>query len=447
MHTTSFVATGDSILTRKLSPIATAGFTGVVDLLRAADVAYTNLEMVFPGSGRMPGATYHGTHLGVEPELLDELAWMGFDVYGLANNHATDYGTNGLTASIDQLRARHMPFAGVGHTLREARRPVYVQAPGARVALIAAGSSNARLSVAADPGDGDIGRPGISPIRVQKTHYIRGERFETLRTILAEAGVDIRASGTTAPGIFLPYPDRNIWDGPPPGGFAVEGVHFAPGTTSHIDTAALDRDVDALVDVVDEARRQADLVVVALHCHEGIDGRWNSDTPAEFLRPLAHSMIDAGAHAVIGTGPHMLRGVELYRNRPICYSLGNFIFTLETIPAFPLEVYEQVGMPSCSTAADLYDRITGYATEKRFWETVVPRFDFADGELAGTELVPVTLGHGLPRSRRGCPVLADEADGHAILTRLGELSKPFDTRVEVSAKDGQVTGRMTAGSA
>ena len=36
-------------------------------------------------------------------------------------------------------------------------------------------------------------------------------------------------------------------------------------------------------------------------------------------------MIDAGADAVIGHGPHVLRGIEFYRGRPIAYSLGNFL--------------------------------------------------------------------------------------------------------------------------
>ncbi|MCA1217885.1 CapA family protein [Streptomyces sp. 8L] len=446
MGSTTFLATGDSILTRRLSPIKQDGFTGLTDLIRGADVAYTNVEMVFPGPGRMPATTYHGSHLGVDPELLDELPWMGFDVYGMANNHAVDYGTNGLAASIEEMRARRMPFAGVGKTLRDARKPVYVQTAGARVALISAGSSNSRLAAAADPGDGDVGRPGISPIRLQRTHFIRRDKFDAFRETVAEAGVDTHPKGTTAAGIFLPYPDRNMWDGPPPGGFAVEGVHFAPDDTSHIVTAALRRDIDALVEAVDEARRQADLVFVALHCHEGVDGRWNSDTPAEFLRPLAHALIDAGAHGVIGSGPHMLRGAELYRGRPICYSLGNFIFTLETTDSFPPEVYQQAGMAKESTASDFYDRITGYGEEKRFWQTVVPRFRFTDGELVSSELLPVTLGYGQSRGRRGLPVLADETDGREILDLVGELSKPFDTRVEVAQQDGRVVGRLVEGS-
>ena len=443
MTNTSVLATGDSILTRRLSASAEEGFVRVVDLVRSADVAFTNLEMVFPGSGRMPSATYHGTHLGVDPALLDEFRWMGFDVYGMANNHATDYGTNGLAASMAELRRRGMTFAGVGHTLREARRPVYHETARGRVALIAAGSSNSRLSMAADPGESDVGRPGLAPVRLQKTHYIAREKFEVLRAILAEAGVDVAATGTTAPGISFPYPDMNIYDRPPADGFAVEGVHFAPDDHSHIDTAALLRDVEALASAVDEAARQADLVLVALHCHEGVDGRWNTDTGAEFLRPLAHRLIDAGAHAVLGSGPHMLRGMELYEGRPICYSLGNFIFTLETIEAFPVEVYEQQGMAPTSTAADLYDRVTGYATERRFWETVAARFEFdAGGELVDSRLIPITSGFGLPRARRGCPVLADDTDAAAILDRLDSLSRPFGTRVEQVRLDGRPHGRL-----
>ncbi|MGK3203152.1 CapA family protein [Amycolatopsis sp. MEPSY49] len=445
MDSTILVATGDSILTHRISPIENEDFAGVVDLVREADVAFTNLEMVFPGANRHPGATYHGTHLGVDPALLEEFTWFGFDLYGMANNHATDYGTDGLAASLAKLRERGMTFAGAGHTLREARRPAYFQTRNARVALVSAGSSNARLSVAADPGEGDLGRPGIAPVRVQKTHHIRRERFEQLREILAETGQDVQATGTTAPGVFLPYPDRNIWDGPPPGGFAVEGVHFVPDKESAVRTTALQRDVDALVASVEEARRQADLVFVALHCHEGVDGRWNNDVPAEFLRPLAHALVDAGAHAVLGSGPHQLRGMELYRDRPICYSLGNFLFSLETIASFPVEVYEQVGMPPGSTTADLYDRITGYATHQRFWETVVPRFEFSgSGDLLATELVPVTLGFGLPRSRRGLPVLAGAAAGREILARLDELSKPFGARVETATTADGVRGRLVA---
>lgn len=310
------------------------------------------------------------------------------------------------------------------------------------MALISAGSSNARLALAADIGIGDAGRAGIAPIRVQKTHYVHKDRFAELQSMMQETGVDITAAGTTAPGIHFPYPDRNIYDGPAAGGFAVESVHFVPSETPRIETTALARDVDALVESVRVARRMADIVIVALHCHEGVQGRWNTDTPAEFLQPLAHRLIDAGAHAVMGSGPHMLRGVELYRGRPICYSLGNFIFNLEKTAAFPLETYEQQGMALTSTTADLYDRVTGYQQRDAFWQSVVARFEFDGDALVSSALHPITMGQHMPRSRRGTPRLTSVEEGRRILQRLDGLSRPFGTSVEVIEEAGRCFGRM-----
>lgn len=438
----SVLATGDSMLTQRISNNPDADFHALVDLLRNTDVSITNVEMVFPGRGRMASTTMHGIPCGVEPELLSEFEWLGIDIYGLGHNHATDFGVAGLVSSIEALEARKLTYAGVGRTLQEARSPRYFNAPGCRVAYIAAGSSNARLSLAADPSVGDIGRPGIAPVRVQKTHYIRKERFAQLREILAEAGVNVEATGTTAPGIHFPYPDKNIYDAPPVGGFAVEGVNFAPAEESSVQTDALDRDVEALVASVREASRQADLVFVGLHCHEGLQGRWNSAVPAEFLQPLCHQLIDAGAHGIFAHGPHMLRGVELYAGRPICYSLGNFIFNVETFSSFPLEVYEQQGMPLTSTPADLFDVVTGYGKQPLFWESVVARFSYENGVLADSELFPITLGRELPRSRRGCPKLASAEDGVRILTHLDELSKPFNTGIEIIKQGDKHIGKI-----
>jgi poly-gamma-glutamate synthesis protein (capsule biosynthesis protein) len=442
MPDVSLLATGDAMLTHAISQTPDDGFRELVELLKGTDVTITNLEMSYPGRNRHPSTTMHGTPMGADPSLLSEFEYLGINLYGLANNHATDYGTDGLVATLEALERRNMTYAGAGRTLREARQACYFDAPGGRVAFISAGSSNARLALAADIGAGDAGRAGIAPIRVHKTHYIKAERFGELRDMLAEAGVNIESTGTTAPGIHFPYPDKNIYDLPPPGGIAVESVHFVPDDRPRVQTDALERDIQALEASVDEAKRMADLVVVGLHCHEGLQGRWNTDVPAEFLQPLAHRLIDAGAHAVMGHGPHMLRGVELYRNRPICYSLGNFIFNLEKTAAFPLEVYEQQGMPLTSSPADLYDIVTGYQKRSQFWESVVARFTFSDGELATSELHPITIGKNMPRSRRGTPMLTDIDEGTRILTRLDGLSRPFGTAVEIERRDGRCFGRM-----
>jgi poly-gamma-glutamate capsule biosynthesis protein CapA/YwtB (metallophosphatase superfamily) len=68
-------------------------------------------------------------------------------------------------------------------------------------------------------------------------------------------------------------------------------------------------DVAAMVRWVKETRGLADLVLVSLHAHEQLGSK---DSPAEFIPAFAREMIDSGADLVVGHGPHLLRGLELW---------------------------------------------------------------------------------------------------------------------------------------
>jgi hypothetical protein len=84
---------------------------------------------------------------------------------------------------------------------------------------------------------------------------------------------------------------------------------------------------------VSAAARHADVVIVFIHA--GAEGSGATHVPhgSEHAfgenrgasRRFAHTMIDAGADAVLGSGPHVLRGIECRHRRPIAYSLGNFV--------------------------------------------------------------------------------------------------------------------------
>lgn len=69
------------------------------------------------------------------------------------------------------------------------------------------------------------------------------------------------------------------------------------------------------------AADQADFVVVVAH-----GGKEHYNLPAPSLRDLYRFYVDTGACAVIGHHPHCFSGYEIYKNAPICYSLGNFVF-------------------------------------------------------------------------------------------------------------------------
>lgn len=91
-------------------------------------------------------------------------------------------------------------------------------------------------------------------------------------------------------------------------------------------------DLEGAAELVRQADRSADIVVALFH--GGAEGSDQTHTPrgAEYaygehrgdLRAFAHTVIDAGADLVAGSGPHVIRGLELYRGRAIAYSLGNF---------------------------------------------------------------------------------------------------------------------------
>jgi len=93
------------------------------------------------------------------------------------------------------------------------------------------------------------------------------------------------------------------------------------------------RDLDAARALVQQASRRAEVVVVMMHA--GAEGADQTHTPSGVerafgenrghTRGFAHAVVDAGADLVVGSGPHVVRGMELYRDRPIAYSLGNFL--------------------------------------------------------------------------------------------------------------------------
>ncbi len=78
---------------------------------------------------------------------------------------------------------------------------------------------------------------------------------------------------------------------------------------------------ERLCRVISEAKQQADFVIVYMHW--GIE---RAEEPNDVQTTLAHRIVDAGADLVIGAHPHVLQGLEYYKDVPIAYSLGNFVF-------------------------------------------------------------------------------------------------------------------------
>jgi poly-gamma-glutamate synthesis protein (capsule biosynthesis protein) len=72
---------------------------------------------------------------------------------------------------------------------------------------------------------------------------------------------------------------------------------------------------------IQDLRKQCDVLIVSLHW-----GREYDTSPSQKQREESHQIIDWGADIIIGHHPHVMQGIEIYKNRVIAYSLGNFIF-------------------------------------------------------------------------------------------------------------------------
>jgi poly-gamma-glutamate capsule biosynthesis protein CapA/YwtB (metallophosphatase superfamily) len=111
------------------------------------------------------------------------------------------------------------------------------------------------------------------------------------------------------------------------GGMRVAMLGFAP----YPNTASL-LDLPAAEALIARAGTMADIVVVAMHAgSEGSDAQHVTGAQESYVgedrgnaEAFAHMAVDAGADLVLGSGPHVLRGMEIYRGRLIAYSLGNF---------------------------------------------------------------------------------------------------------------------------
>jgi poly-gamma-glutamate synthesis protein (capsule biosynthesis protein) len=402
---------GDAIITRKLSVYTEPHFLRMIEMIRTADVAFTNLEMLFHDYEPYPMHESGGTYMRAEPALAKELTWAGFDVVSMANNHTGDYGADGMRLTQKHATAAGLVHAGTGENLYEAREARFVETAEGRVALISVASTFPEHAAASKPRGAVRGRPGLNPLRFNSRRVVTREQLEAMRAALRGMGVNAPAQGDrlTAFGTLLVVGDQ-------------------PGTRTEPDS----QDVAEIAAVVRNAAGLADYVIVTIHAHESAGP---NSVPAQFLPTFARKMVDAGADVFVGHGPHVLRGIEVYRGKPIFYSLGDFIFQNETLLRLPFENYEPYRLADDAgvtdfNAARYRNDSSGFPAQREIWESVIAMPKFRGKQLTAIELHPITLGFGQPRPQRGRPLLADPQLGQKIINDLIERSRPFGTRIE-----------------
>lgn len=265
----------------------------------------------------------HGTNS--EPRNIPPLSYAGFDVVSLANNHTLDWGVENLLDTLERLTAAGLPYAGAGKNLAEARRPIILERKGTTLGILAYSCVHPKGYEAEED------KPGLAPVRVWTIY---------------------------------------------------EQVDYQPGTPPRVITMPYKEDLAAMTEDIRQLRQLVDVVIVSIH--------WGLHIIPKIIPmycfDIGHAAVDAGADLILGTHPHILKGVEVYKEKVIFYSTGNF--ACEIGPAqrqkggdFAVKLVERYGCvpdPECPT----------YNLSRESRSTLIVKAAIEDGTIKQVSYIP-----------------------------------------------------------
>jgi hypothetical protein len=216
-------------------------------------------------------------------------------------------------------------------------------------------------------------------------------------------------------------------------------VLFRSSKTSGLTWEMAQSDEAEVLASVREARGKARFVLFTIHAHQTAGDRDdgpgsyqpevlhfaneaaspNDPRPADFEPALFHAAIDAGADAVVRTGPHVLNGIEIYKGKPIFYSLGSLFFPFGQRRAFTTAAGETLTLPD------------------EDFETVIPVTTYEQGKVNEIRLYPVAIDRSSGPSG-GSPFPAPPEQAMRILERMKAMSMAFGTVVRIENGAGVI---------
>ncbi|MDX1158790.1 capsule biosynthesis protein CapA [Sinorhizobium medicae] len=403
--------TGQSLIKHDIRDIRTPAFQDVQSLLRQADLSFTNFEGTILGTHG--GWPLKGSFFGCsDPVVLDALGAIGFRALSLSNNHAFDLGPSGVLSTLEEVEKRGFLHAGLGRNAQEVSRASIATINQRRIALVAMdGGPGPDFMYAADADENRPERPGVNRLRLSQLLEVDDLAFEQIRAVRDKIGYTAIDLANDSQPDDPPRLD-------PQAEVAIARSVFKRsdryGRGVRIDEVDMARNLAAIA----SAARDEALVIAYLHHHH-----WASDwyQLPEWVSGVAKRCIDAGASMFVSHGAPVLQPVEIYRGRPIFYSLGNFIFHVRS-------------EKSTWTAAEV-------------WESVVGVCSFAsDNSLIDISFHPVVIGgdEGLEDGvleRRLVPQLVTGDSAVRILGRLQEQSARLGAHIEISGNVGRLQAR------
>ncbi len=189
MSSINLLVTGDFCPQGTVSEMISKGnydrFEGeIIDEIRRADFSLVNLEAPIVGNYSPSPILKHGPNLKAPDNTVNVLEYMGFNMVTLANNHILDYGEDGLNNTISQLNKTSLKYVGAGKSLEEAKKTVYVEIKGKKLAFI--NCCEHEYSIACAMG------AGANPLKPIQQYYdiIDAKRIADYVVVIVHGGIE-----------------------------------------------------------------------------------------------------------------------------------------------------------------------------------------------------------------------------------------------------------------
>lgn len=298
----------------------------MVNLFASADFRTVNLETAVTDLDERFALPRKRFILNSPTATLAGLAALQVDLAILANNHIRDYGDEGVAVTLAAMDAAGLAYQGAGPSDTAAYESHITSVKGTRIGTLSFTSvtgsfvnNNYPRNGAPVPDDLPEAEAWQYELRtwaydgpgwqVPAAKRRVGEVWALYADVEADLSTNQRAAAFQA--MTAVYPEIQDW--------VARRGHGG---------AAMWRDRDASAAIA-ALRQDVDLVIVQMHA-----GFQYQRAGAAALRSNARTAIDAGADIVICHHPHILQGVEFYKDRLIAYSLGNFVFEQDFLVTF-----------------------------------------------------------------------------------------------------------------
>ena len=422
-----FTAVGDFLI-QEIFSIDYDGFKDIREYILQGDARFFNLETTINEVKSCFASQFSGgSYLRAVPGVIDNAKEFGFNMINCNNNHSMDFSYDGLLSTVEFVKKSGLCSTGIGRNLEEASAPAYLETKNGKVAFVSVSTSFDPSAIAGNLSENFFGRPGVNGLRHKDIIQLTKEQMARMKEIADAVGINLERDLDRRDGYLTELPENF---------FEFNTMLCETSDNSGIRSEMDKRDLERTINSIKVAKKNADYVFVSLHDHTFYKAIENVPP---YLEDFCHICVDNGADAVIGHGPHLIRGIEIYKNRPIFYSLGDFVLQLNSIPCAPAEFYEKYDVTVDAGMEELLrvrsnNGQRGLMYIREMFETFIPYFEIKDGKLTHLELMPVELQFDETDIKvRGIPKPAKD---FSFIERLQRLSNRYGTKMKI--KDGKV---------